>query len=687
MQSKLYTISRENIETLLKYYDSVNIKIKKNYNNILKYKDYTTEYCSKIEELFKEEKNIFNLNDNNIHDDNDSDNIEDNYEIIEIDYVLNNNNSNNKSNKGKTLKKNIEIGPVMHVIEKLNSFFIKFTGNLQSFIKDLEIPLLNLNQCIEVTNNEINSIKNIYTLQQKNFALKYSEFKTLNNELKKEYREAERKLIEFCLEKKKKIYNIQGLRNLEKSLTSSIEQTVQNQNNILEKFNSLGDFGRIFNDSSFEKINIIKDFISSLFQKFEIFTKNMYNFFKKSFMTPMGQLMTDKNEINIKNEIQFIKEFDKLLNSYVQPIDKKYINLHLNEYEIKVVTNKMVYKDEICENRVIMNEILHDFSYETNNHLERDYLEDEEIYFIVKTMSNKFQLIDKKSYNLEIEKKKYDIRKIVGKLTSFIYKNKNIFDIDYEGNDIDSWNFLDMDNDNDNEEKNKENNENKNGENIINDNKSIISNNIRNSKDEITQEDIQYLCKLMSDKVYRNYFLLQINNFRTLSAFELPFDIINFLTQIFIEISKYLCIVKNDENNDIIVDNTTSKLVIILSQTFYYKKDGKKIYIQNELKKERLFQMSEFWSKNIKKSIEDEIVKVLENSKQFENKSDNKESEKEKKSSVAFTQIVSFMQGLNGYGINEEKIKNIVDPLIDEYNIPSTNKQIIYDLIENQNDK
>lgn len=47
MQSKLYTISRENIETLLKYYDSVNIKIKKNYNNILKYKDYTTEFVQK----------------------------------------------------------------------------------------------------------------------------------------------------------------------------------------------------------------------------------------------------------------------------------------------------------------------------------------------------------------------------------------------------------------------------------------------------------------------------------------------------------------------------------------------------------------------------------------------------------------------------------------------------------------
>ena len=78
MKSKFYQTSQENIETLLKYYESANTKIKKYYNKMTKYKKYTTEYCSKIKQLFVEENNIFNLNSS----------VEE-YETIEIKHFIN----------------------------------------------------------------------------------------------------------------------------------------------------------------------------------------------------------------------------------------------------------------------------------------------------------------------------------------------------------------------------------------------------------------------------------------------------------------------------------------------------------------------------------------------------------------------------------------------------------------------
>ena len=62
------------------------------------------------------------------------------------------------------------------------------------------------------------------------------------------------------------------------------------------------------------------------------------------------------------------------------------------------------------------------------------------------------------------------------------------------------------------------------------------NNNVNNIEEKITKEEVEYICKLMNKKVYRKYFLIQINNFRTLGVFKIPLEIFNYIKQIFIEI-------------------------------------------------------------------------------------------------------------------------------------------------------
>ena len=153
MKSRLYEISQENIETIIKYYDSTNLKIKNYYNNILKYKQYTNEYCSKIKQLFENTASNDNL---------------ESYEIIQIDYGLTNKEIKNKILSSKEIyEKKINVSPIINSIEKLNLFFKEYIQYLQLFIDTLEIPLKNLNQCIEGSNSEINSIKNNYIQNKK----------------------------------------------------------------------------------------------------------------------------------------------------------------------------------------------------------------------------------------------------------------------------------------------------------------------------------------------------------------------------------------------------------------------------------------------------------------------------------------------------------------------------------------
>ena len=690
MESNIYRISKENFETILKYYKIINKKVNNYYSIIIKYREYTKEYYLKIKELFDKEKETFDVNE---------------YDIIEINLDLNNKDNNRNSmifNPAQLYQKKVEICQIQKSIKKINKFFQGFITNLDSFIESFEIPLSKLNQCIEISDSEINSIKNNYYDQKTNFDLKYSEFYSLNKDLRKLYSDAERQLAEFYIKKKKLKNKNLKIEQLEIDLNKSLSEKIQEQNAIFEKFNSLGNFGIIFNESTNEKINIIKDFTSGLFQKFGIFIKNIFNNFKKTFLLPMNQYMNFENEINFDKEMKSKNEINELLNKYIKKIDEKEFKYHFTEYNLNVVENSFINQEKIREKKKKMKESKEDsFEEIVIQHDYKNNLDEEGIFFVTKNMYEKFKLINKNNYNLTIEEKLLEIKKTFDKLTVYGFQKKKKSDLDNveddeeseEENEIKgSWNLIEEESDNiiDN------NDDNNDKDNIIykiqieDINKVINKEKEKKDKDkdkEITQEEIDNLLKSMNEKLNRKYLLLKLNNFRTLGVYEMPLEIFNYFKQIFCEISKYLYIEINKENNDkkeLKLDIEISNLVIILSQTFFCIKNDKKVYIQNELKDVKVFHEPDFWVTILKNSINKEFKKLGENSNEIENMKGKKI--KEKINQIAFAQILPNISGMVGFGLNKEEIKAIVVPLIKEYEISEENKKIITSYYENPND-
>ena len=292
---------------------------------------------------------------------------------------------------------------------------------------------------------------------------------------------------------------------------------------------------------------------------------------------------------------------------------------------------------------------MEEFSFEVIQSENENIMDDEELYFIAKTMYEKFKLINRNIYILDTEKMKFKLKKTIDKLTSYNDKNKrtivkNIWDIA----------------DDDKDEKN-------------------------NGK--LTKEEIDNFCKFMNEKSYRKYFLLTLNNFRATGAYEMPLEIFNYVLQIFLEITKYLYIEKKDDNKEeILIDKEISKIVVILSHTFYYKNNGKKFYIQNGIKDEVVFHKMDFWNKIIKTSIEDEL-NCPKNLPKFSNLSEleKKQKEEQRKKTISFAQLVSNINIMNGFGLNKEEIKSIILPFSDEYQIPQENKDILFALLDSPN--
>ena len=674
MNSNLYKLLEENFQTILAYYNITKEKAKKYYDYIIKYKEYTKEYYLNIKELFKEEnisEVIYHLNAFK--------------RIITIDF--NNKPINNKidlpdnNNDSYKIKKSINILPIQKIIDLFNQFFRYKIQSLKIFIDSIDTPLNKLQQIIEQTQSDINSIKNDYINQKEIFFQKYSEFDLLNKTLKKDCMEGEQKLIEYVIDKKLlNGKNVDKEKKMENEVNLKLIDIKKNQKIICKKFSNLGNFGKIFNDLTNEKINAIKSKTSILFQSFEKCITYLLIFYKKSFL-PINEIKYKENDIDNKNE------FKDLLKKNIKEIDEKIYNINFDEYQIGIIKNKNnIEKSKKSKND---NEILKD--YELIDDI-KNQLEEEDIFFIVKKMYN-FNFINKNNYIINIEKEKLELKKIINKLISYSEcKNKNKNNIELNDNIINSV----INN-------NNENTDNRDTEfndikiniytNIIdnineideNDNNIINSNSNSIKEDKITQEEVNYICKSMNVKEYRLFFLTTIYNLKSIGAFNLPEDIFNYFIQIFKEISKYFYVDGKNEN-DKILDLNISKLTILLSQTFYYMKNDKKIYLQNELSKEKIYLSEDFWKKMIKQNIETEIENcknIDKDNPKIEN--DNKRATEDKRNNIIFSQIIPRISEMSGFGLNKDTIKGIILPFLEEYNINEENKKILLEVFDNKN--
>ena len=220
-------------------------------------------------------------------------------------------------------------------------------------------------------------------------------------------------------------------------------------------------------------------------------------------------------------------------------------------------------------------------------------------------------------------------------------------------------------------------------------------NNITNLK-YIHENDLNYLYTLLDKHYNRVVFLQTISQFRTSGKYCMPikvFEIIgNCLNIIFDTIIR-------DE------DYHCAKNAIILSLTYFCIKDGKRFYLHNIIKDNKLFYNLEFWEKTLEVSIKKEIVKNKKNKNKnkiniIKNDEDNKDiikndkNEKvndtkleinyEKYNDISFGQIASIVNSMLDFNININDIRKIIEPKMNFYKLNEIHKKNIELIIDNK---
>ena len=74
-----------------------------------------------------------------------------------------------------------------------------------------------------------------------------------------------------------------------------------------------------------------------------------------SFSTPMNNLINEKNKLNQEDDLEakLKKDFNFLLNNYINNIDEKNLKLNLDNYNIKVIEDSVVKTLEATEDKKI----------------------------------------------------------------------------------------------------------------------------------------------------------------------------------------------------------------------------------------------------------------------------------------------------------------------------------------------
>lgn len=613
MDTPLYKLSEENFGIISFYYDLINEKSEKYYNLIFKFNEATKEYCSKI-------KNIFG-NDIKFPEDNNNQNKENNLSIkrrASTNIVK----ANVDINEAKMKSKNFDISPIEYNIGVINNLFLSYYQNLSLFSESLGLCSVSLKDKIEKTKTTINEIKSNYNKDKSKFEEKYSTFDTINKDMSAMYFDQEKNIVDFMIKSRPKIPREKD----EDDLILKIFDSLDNQETMKNKFKGLGNFGKAFNDSYNEKFEKIKNATTAFYKDFESFMNSIFNFYKKSFFGPVRDFVTDKNNTQLKAE-----HFNENLNSVLKKIDENFSEINFDIYKINTIKYNTKDENHLSENGKNLMQIIR-----------KKKFDEKDIFYVAKKMNN-FEFVDKKEYILDIEKEKI---KLLGKLNKlFRYANKNRV------------------------KKNSENKSNSNSEdNLIDLNK--------NKVEEPNDEDFNYICKLMKKKEYRDYLLTKLNNYRAEGSLEMPENVYNYFVKIFLEIMKYLVKEKEkDSVKELNIDYTATRYIFILSQTFYYKKDKEKIYLQNGIKNQKIFQSDEFWIKLLEYNIKQEMDKLA-------SKSQKKFDEKEKGKEICIMQILPYLSGFDGFGVSKEAVDKITNFFIKKYELNEESQKLIFEAIK-----
>jgi hypothetical protein len=194
-----------------------------------------------------------------------------------------------------------------------------------------------------------------------------------------------------------------------------------------------------------------------------------------------------------------------------------------------------------------------------------------------------------------------------------------------------------------------------------------------NANTLINDGEINELKNLLNTHSNRVIFLHKLNDYRALCLYELPEKYYKLFGNLF----SYIIDVSQKEN-----DYHSVELVIILSKTYYMLMDKKnKLYLQDVILNNECFKMKDFWEELLIYSISKEVVQS--NKREAIGRDDEKKL-KTKNDNIIFSQLLSLIDNMFDFGVEENLVKAIIEPKIKFYKVEEKLSKTINDVMESK---
>ena len=194
-----------------------------------------------------------------------------------------------------------------------------------------------------------------------------------------------------------------------------------------------------------------------------------------------------------------------------------------------------------------------------------------------------------------------------------------------------------------------------------------------NANTLINDGEINELKNLLNTHSNRVIFLHKLNDYRALCLYELPEKYYKLFGNLF----SYIIDVSRKEN-----DYHSVEMVIILSKTYYMLMDKKnKLYLQDVILNNECFKMKDFWEELLIYSISKEVVQS--NKREAIGRDDEKKL-KTKNDNIIFSQLLSLIDNMFDFGVEENLVKAIIEPKIKFYKVEEKLSKTINDVMESK---
>ena len=531
----------------------------------------------------------------------------------------------------------LDFKPILKLSQYIPKMIQKQIENIKYFIDESDKSIKTIDDFLKEKSNVI-----------KKYQQKYEES---SNDLIKKYIDVEKAKISFLnsIDKSEDIiakyhYNKQNLEEAKinkindneirilydknKDYTSQKKSIISSTKKYEKEYNKIVNNTIKYEEKFLTTINVgingLKEICCDISDKLKDISIVFFNSIRESFNTPLDLIDSSLKYFKETNEKEIMS--NAMINTFNTECNLSFLNPE--KYNLKSLEQDFEDNNErsgsfgskggkIKNEEDYLEHIKNGYVKFEDGFEEMNYFEDDSALETVKEMFTNFELINHNGINIEIEEEK----NLTKRYTSKIIKNMS--------NKLKDDNIFESD-----EKKN--------------------------------------LINLLSRHDNRIIFLHILNDYRSTCQYEIREKEYNLLGELFF----YIINISKKEN-----DYHCVEMVIILSKTYYkLKEKNNKIYLQNLILDNKYFKVKEFWEELLIYSISKEVLRSNKSETIVKNK-ENEQKLKTKNENIIFSQLLSLIDNMFDFGLDDQLIRQIIEPKIIFYKIGDNLKDTINDVI------